>query len=67
MGKLKYVRIPLSIFPPDIIEQYKLQKLVTKGAYVYIHIKNYIYHQTSSNAIVYNQLVNHLKPWDTNP
>jgi hypothetical protein len=43
MERYKYMRLPLSIIPDEIVYQYSLKNLVTPDGWVYIEIRKGMY------------------------
>ena len=60
------MRIPLDIFPPDIVSKYNLDRIAHNG-YVYIKIKKGMYGLKQAALLAYNKLVKHLKPFGYSP
>jgi hypothetical protein len=67
MNRPEYMRIPLSQFPPDIIQKYNLLTISTSDGYVYIRINKGMYGLKQAALLAYDQLVRHLVPYGYYP
>ena len=56
MKQPKYMKMKYSIFPPDIIKKYNLDKLVTNDGFIYIKIKKGMYGLQEAAVLAYDQL-----------
>ena len=62
MERPEYMKIHISKFPPDIIEFYNLNKLVTNDGYVYVKIKKGMYGLKQAAILAYDHVVCLLTP-----
>ena len=67
MKHAEYMRIPIDIFPPDIIAKYNLNEKVAADGFVYIKIKKGMYGLKQAAILAHQQLVTHLKPYGYSP
>ncbi len=67
MERPEYMKIPLSRFPEDIIEQYDLRNKVCKDGYIWIKIKRGMYGLKQAAILAYDHLVNLLEPYGYYP
>jgi len=56
------MKIPYSLFPPDILAKYKLHDNTHNG-YIYIQINRGMYGLKQAAILAYNQLVQHMQPY----
>ena len=40
MKNTQYIKIPVGIFPQDIIQKYNITRKISLDGYLYVHIKN---------------------------
>jgi hypothetical protein len=59
MTKFDYMKVPISLFPPNIIAYYRLEHISHKG-FVYCEIQKGMYGLPQAGRLVNNDLVNHL-------
>ena len=62
MLRPEYMKVHLSKFPPDIIEQYKLLEKANDKGYVYVKIIKGMYGLKQAAILAYKQLVLALQP-----
>ena len=67
MAKPEYMKIHISSFPDDIIEQYKLQEKVTNNGFVYVRIKKGMYGLKQAAILAYEFIVENLAPHGYHP
>jgi hypothetical protein len=63
MNRPEYMKIHRSNIPPDIVEQYNLQDVVTSSGFVYIKIKKGMYGLKQAAVLAYQHLVSKLEPF----
>ena len=63
MANPKFMKMKYSIFPPDIIKKYNLDKLVATDGYIYIRIKKGMYGLKEAAVLAYNQLSSFLNKY----
>jgi hypothetical protein len=61
-----YMFIPIEVIPPDIIEKYKLDTMVTNGK-VYVEVSKGIYGLPQAGKLANEQLIWHLAPFGYSP
>ena len=66
MSKPKYMKLKYSIFPQDIIDQYKLSEKVAPDGYIYIKIKKGMYGLKEAAVLAYEQLKKFLNKYGYN-
>ena len=54
----EFMKVPYKHFPPDIRQQYKLDKKVTKTGYIFIKIKKGMYGLKQAAILAYKNLKN---------
>ena len=62
MDRYQYMKMPLSIFPPHVIQQYDLQRK-SKNGFVYIEIRKAIYGLPEAGRLANHQLRDKLTPF----
>ena len=67
MKNPEYMKVHISKFPSDIIQQYHLHSLVTKDGYIYIKIKKGMYGLRQAAILAYDQLVKFMKHYGYSP
>ena len=67
MATPEYMKIPYDIFPPDIVEKYKLSEKVCEKGFIYMRIKKGMYGLKQAAILAYKQLVKHLEPYGYAP
>ena len=60
MEKSEYMKVPIKYFPSNVIEQYKLDRLV-KNRYVYVEIMKGMYGLKQAAVLAYHQLAIYLR------
>ena len=65
MMRLEYMKVHISKFPQDIIDQYKLQEKMDEKEYVYIKINKGMYGLKQAAVLAYQRLIKLLKPHGT--
>ena len=56
----EYMRLPIKIIPTEIVEQYKLQNVVTPDGWVYLEIRKGMYGLKQAGILANEQLTKHL-------
>jgi len=59
MPRPEYMKIPYSLFPPDILAKYKLHDIIHNGC-IYIQINRGMYGLKQAAILAYNQLVQYM-------
>ena len=67
MAGNEYMKVKIKYFPPDIIQRYNLQQLVTSEGYVFIKIKKGMYGLKQAALLAYNNLKQTLAPYGYHP
>ena len=65
--RYEYMRMPISLFPEEIITQYNLRRIVSKDGYVYMQIEKGMYGLPQAGKIANMELETHLKPFGYHP
>jgi hypothetical protein len=60
LERYEYMRLPLSMIPDEIIQQYQLQQLVTTDGWVYIEIRKGMYGLKQAGILANQRLQKHL-------
>ena len=60
---LKYMRMPLTDIPQEIIDEYNLSDLVTPHGWIYMEIRKALYGLSQSGALAAKKLAADLKPF----
>ena len=60
MSNAEYMHVLLKYIPADIIESYKLTKIIVPDEYIYIKIKKGMYSLNKAVVLVYQNLVENL-------
>ena len=63
MSRYEYVKLPINLFPPDIISQYKLLPLVHDDDHVYMEIQKGMYRLPQAGRLANDQLKKHLQKY----
>ena len=63
----EFMRIPLKIFPQEIIYAYNLTELVDDQGWIYMRIKKVIYGLEQVSIIANEELVKHMAPFGYHP
>ena len=63
LHKSQWMKFPLALIPSEIIQQYNLQELQHNG-WVYMEIVEDMYGLKESGKLTFDQLVEHLAPYD---
>jgi hypothetical protein len=67
MERYEYMRLPLSIIPDEIVDQYSLKDLVTPDGWVYIEIRKGMYGLKQAGLIANVRLTAHLAKYGYAP
>ena len=67
MACCEYMKIPLSWFPQDIIDRYKIMDLVDKDNFVFVDIRKGMYGLNQSARIAFDRLLKLMKPRGYHP
>ena len=62
LDQYEYMKLPLSVFPKHIKQQYDLEMKAKKG-YVYIEIRRFIYSLPQADKLANTALKEHLTPY----
>ena len=61
MSRYEYMKLPINLFPPEIIEQYNLLPLVHDDNHVYMEILKGMYGLPQAGKLANDQLKTHLQ------
>ena len=63
MKKYEHMKLPINLFPPEIVEQYNLFPLVHDDDHVYMEIKKGMYGLPQAGRLANDQLKQHLQKY----
>ena len=63
MSRYEYMKLPINLFPPEIIEQYNLLPLVHDDNHVYMEIRKCMYGLPQAGRLANDQLKKHLQKY----
>ena len=61
MKQYEYIKLPINLFPPEIIEQYNSLTLVHYDDHVYMEIRKGMYGSSKAGGLANDQLKHHLQ------